>query len=85
MSAPPATRPTTDPTLAIVPNTTIAVLRSGPFGNMVATSAIAVGVTIAAATPFRSRAKMSTLPSQAMPHIAEVMVNSAAPTIKVRL
>ena len=46
MSAPPATRPTTDPTLAIVPNTTIAVLRSGPFGNMVATSAIAVGVTI---------------------------------------
>ena len=41
VSAPPTTMPTIDPTLTIVPNTTIAVLRAGPFGNVVATSAIA--------------------------------------------
>src|SRR5580693_4924740 len=45
---------------AIVPNTAIAALRSGPFGNVVAIGAIAVGATMAAATPFSSRAKTST-------------------------
>ena len=41
MSAPPTTRPSTAPIAPIAPNTAVAVLRAGPFGNVVATSAIA--------------------------------------------
>ena len=39
----------------------------------------------AAATPCSSRANTSAPPSQAIPHIAEAMVNSATPMMKVRL
>ena len=85
MIAPPTTRPITAPTPAIAPNTAVAALRSGPFGNVVATSAKQVGTAIAAPMPCSSRAKTSVPPSQAMPHMAEAIVNSAMATMKVRL
>jgi len=77
--------PITAPRPAIAPNTADAALRTGPFGNVVATSAKQVGATIAAAAPCSSRARTRTPPSQAMPHMTDAMVNSATPTMKVRL
>ena len=85
MSAPPTTRPTTAPRAPIAPNTAVAVLRAGPFGNVVATSATQVGTTIAAAAPCISRATTRAPPSQATPQMVEASVNSATPAIKVRL
>ena len=69
----------------IAPNTAVAMLRDGPFGNVVAISARPVGVAMAAPIPCSSRAVTSVASSQAMPHSAEAMVNSATPTMKVRL
>ena len=85
MSAPPTTRPITEPTPVIAPNTAIAALRAGPLANVVATSAKPVGEAIAAPTPCSSRAMTSVTSSQAIPHSAEAMVNSVTPTMKVRL
>ena len=84
-SAPPSTRLSTELTLPIAPNTAIAVLRAGPFGNVVATSATVVGAMIAPAMPCSSRAAMRVPPFWAMPQTAEAMVNSATPTMKARL
>ncbi len=78
-------RPITDPTPVMAANTAVAALRAGPLGNVVAISARPVGDAIAAPTPCSSRAMTSVLSSQAMPHRIEAMVNSATPTMKVRL
>ena len=85
MSAPPTTKPMTDPTPAIAPNTAVAALRAGPLAKVVAMSAKPVGVAIAAPTPCSNRAVTRVGSSHAMPHKAEAMVNSATPTVKVRL
>ena len=85
MSAPPTTRPITEPTPVIAPNTAVAALRAGPLANVVATSAKPVGEAIAAPTPCSSRAMTNVTSSQAMPHSADAMVNSVTPTMKVRL
>ena len=85
VSTPPTTRPITAPTPAAAPDTAAAALRSGPFGNVVATSAKPVGAAIARATPLSSRATTRAPPSQAMPHMTEAMVNSATPMMKARL
>jgi hypothetical protein len=85
VSAPPTTKPITEPTPVIAPNTAIAALRDGPFGNVVATSAKPVGEAIAAPMPCNSRAVTRVKSSHAIPHSAEAMVNSATPTMKVRL
>lgn len=85
VSAPPTTRPITDPTAVIAANTAVAALRAGPFGKVVATSARPVGEAIADPTPWESRAMTSVTSSQATAHSTEEMVNSATPTMKVRL
>ena len=85
VSAPPTTRPITEPTPVIAANTAVAALRAGPLGNVVAISARPVGEAIAAPTPCSSRAMTRVLPSHATPHRIEAMVNSATPTMKVRL
>ena len=84
-SAPPTTRPITEPTPVIAANTAVAALRAGPFGNVVATSARPVGEAIAAPTPCSRRRDTSVVSSQAMPHSTDAMVNSATPTMNVRL
>ena len=66
-------------------NTAVAALRAGPLGKVVAISARPVGDAIAAPTPCSSRAMTSVVSSHATPHRIEAMVNSATPTMKVRL
>ena len=85
VSAPPTTRPSTEPIPVMAANTAVAALRAGPLGNVVATSASPVGAAIAAPTPWSSRATTNVVSSQAIPHSTEAMVNSATPTMKVRL
>ncbi len=85
VSAPPTIRPITEPTPVIAANIAVAALRAGPFGKVVAISARAVGDAIAAPTPCSSRAVTSVASFQARPHRIEAMVNSATPTMKVRL
>ncbi len=85
MSAPPTTRPITEPIAVMAPNTAVAALRAGPLGNVVATSARPVGEAIADPTPCSSRAMTNVVSSHAIPHSTEAMVNSATPTMKVRL
>ena len=85
VSAPPTTRPITDPTPVIAANTAVAALRAGPLGKVVAISANAVGEAIAAPTPCSRRAMTSVASSQAMPHNTDAIVNSVTPTMKVRL
>ena len=63
----------------------VAALRAGPLGKVVAINARPVGEAIAAPTPCSSRAITSVASSQATPHSTEAMVNSATPTMKVRL
>jgi hypothetical protein len=69
----------------IAANTAVAAFRAGPLGNVVAISARPVGEAIAEPTPCSSRAVTSVVSSHAMPHRIEAMVNSATPTMKVRL
>ncbi len=78
-------RPITEPTPVIAANTAVAALRAGPLGKVVAISARPVGDAIAEPTPCSSRAMTSVVSSQATPHSIEAMVNSATPTMKVRL
>ena len=85
VSAPPTTRPITEPIAVIAANTAIAALRAGPFGKVVATSARPVGDAMADPTPCDSRAMTIVTSSQATAHSTEEMVNSATPTMKVRL
>ena len=85
VSAPPTTRPITEPMPVIAANTAVAALRAGPLGKVVATSARPVGLAIAAPTPCSSRAVTSVASSQATPHSTDAMVNRATPTMKVRL
>ncbi len=85
VSAPPTIRPITEPIPVIAANIAVAALRAGPFGKVVAISARAVGDAIAAPTPCSSRAVTRVVSSQAIPHRIEAMVNSATPTMKVRL
>ena len=75
----------TDPMPVIAAKIAVAALRAGPFGNVVAISARAVGDAIAAPTPCSSRAVTRVVSFQARPHSTEAMVNSATPTMKVRL
>ena len=51
VSAPPTTRPSTEPMPVIAAKTAVAALRAGPLGNVVATNARPVGAAIAAPTP----------------------------------
>ena len=85
VSAPPTIRPMTDPMPVIAAKIAVAALRAGPFGNVVAISARAVGDAIAAPTPCSSRAVTRVVSFHASPHRTEAMVNSATPTMKVRL
>ena len=66
-------------------NTAVAALRAGPLGNVVAISARPVGDAIAEPTPCSNRANTRVGSFQAMPQRIEAMVNSATPTMKVRL
>ena len=85
VSAPPTTRPITEPIAVIAANTAVAALRAGPFGKVVATSARPVGEAMADPTPCDNRAMTIVTSSQATAHSTEEMVNSATPTMKVRL
>ena len=85
VSAPPTARPITEPTAVIAANTAVAKLRAGPLGNVVATRARPVGEAMADPTPCDSRAITRVTSSQATAHSTDEMVNSATPTMKVRL
>jgi hypothetical protein len=85
VSAPPTTRPITEPTAVIAANTAVAKLRAGPFGKVVATSANPVGEAMADPTPCDNRATTKVTSSQATAQSTEEIVNSATPTMKVRL
>ena len=50
-SAPPTTRPITEPMPVMAAKIAVAELRAGPFGKVVAISASPVGEAIAAPTP----------------------------------
>ena len=85
VSAPPTTRPITEPIPVMAANTAVAALRAGPLEKVVATSARPVGEAIAAPTPCSSLARTRVASSQAIPHSTEAMMKSATPTMKVRL
>ena len=51
MRAPPTIKPMTDPMPVMAAKIAVAALRAGPFGNVVAISARAVGDAIAAPMP----------------------------------
>ena len=85
VSAPPTARPITEPTAVMAANTAVAKLRAGPFGKVVATRARPVGDAMADPTPWDSRAITMVTSFQAAAHNTDEMVNSATPTMKVRL
>jgi hypothetical protein len=63
----------------------VAALRAGPLGKVVAMSASPVGDAIAEPTPCSSLAVTKVLSSHATAHRIDAIVNSATPTMKVRL
>jgi hypothetical protein len=85
VSAPPTMSPITDPTPVIAAKMAVAALRAGPLGNVVATSASAVGDAMAEPTPCARRAITKVVSSHASPHRIDAMANSATPAMNVRL
>jgi hypothetical protein len=61
-----------------------ALFRSEPSGNVVEMIERAVGVMIAAPTPWTTRAIRRAAGDQASPQMSEAAVKSAMPTIKTR-
>ena len=61
-----------------------ALLRSAPSSKVVVRIDSAVGVMIAAATPWTTRAAISAGTDPAIPHANEASANSAVPTMNTR-
>jgi len=83
-SGPPITHPAVAPTPPSAPQIPSALLRSEPSGNVVAMIDRAVGVMIAAPTPWTARAASSAPDDQASPHSSEATVKSRRPAMNTR-
>jgi hypothetical protein len=76
---PPSVGPIAMAVLAIAVQMPIAQLFDFGSGNAALTSASDVTLTVAAATPWTAREKLSASTEDAMPHAAEATVNRAMP------
>ena len=85
VSAPPSTRPSTEPMPCIAADTASARLRAWPTAYVVAMSARPVGAATAAPVPCTARATISVTPSVASPHTSDAIVNTPTPERKARL
>ena len=84
VSTPPTARPATAPREPIDPQAAMARFRSRPAGNAATRIANAAGDTMAAPTPWPTRAATSAAPEGARPHASDAAVNTARPMVKAR-
>jgi hypothetical protein len=73
------------PKAPFMPQIASALLRSAPSGKVVETIERAVGVMIAAPTPWTARAVISASGDQASPQTSEARVKNSSPTMNTRL
>jgi hypothetical protein len=83
-SGPPISHAAVAPTPPSAPHIPSALLRSGPSSNVVEMIDRAVGVMIAAPTPWSTRAASSAAGDQASPHISDAAVKSRTPAMNSR-
>ena len=81
---PPITHAAVAPMPPIAAQMPSALLRSLPSSKVVVTIDRAVGVMIAAATPWTTRAAISSGTDPAIPHANEASANSPVPTMNTR-
>ena len=83
-SGPPISHAAVAPMPPSAPQIPSALLRSGPSGKVVEMIERAVGVMIAAPTPWNTRAARSAAGDQASPHISDAAVNNRTPAMNRR-
>ena len=81
---PPTSQAAVAPMPPIAAQMPSALLRSAPSSNVVVTIDSAVGVMIAAATPWTTRAAINAATDPANPHASEASANSTVPTMNTR-
>ena len=81
---PPTSQAAVAPMPPIAAQMPSALLRSAPSSKVVVTIDSAVGVMIAAATPWTTRATISAVTDPASPQASEASANSAVPTMNTR-
>ena len=83
-SGPPISHAAVAPTPPSAPQIPSALFRSGPSGKVVEMIESAVGVMIAAPTPWITRAASSAAGDQASPHMSDAAVKSRTPVMNRR-